>query len=369
MNLAAADKAKLPALLDQLARAVEDLLLTGLTTASETTRQALNVAFQEASRMRLLRLGGTLRLAGEELSRFTRNDADFSRKRLLFFLNRAWLLSTGLAQALRSGDEAKVERLLRTPTPTPVDRLELVTLGVSKKVATGAFVAFDFRMRPNADAGIISAGQRLVWSFVFPVKAGQDLPPEAFLHLPQKQKFNASQLLDGKTVVVEKAAVTLDESSGRISLGEQSTFAPGTRFDDWQRFQTWDPAAALQRIQAHEPGPFDVDVELQEEVCLKDWQIGEPTTIGDNLASYPIVGDGLQFDGLVSTGPEGKALRKALEEQRKHKKRLPLFGLMHYEKCRLKLQPLAVFGSNGPEHLTLSTDKIDRAALLKMIKF
>jgi len=163
--------------------------------------------------------------------------------------------------------------------------------------------------------------------------------------------------------------VVLDESAGRISLTEQSTVTTGTKFSDWQRYQTWDSTVALQRLQAHEPGPFDVDVELQEEVVLKDWNIGESTETGDNLAVYPIEGEGLQLDALVSTGTEGKALRKALEDQRKHKKRPPLFGVMHYEKCRLKLQPLAVFGSNGPEHLTLSAEKVDRAALLRSIKF
>src|ERR1044072_1815370 len=101
MKLGAADQKKLLALLDELARAVEELFRTGLTTASQATRQTLPVSFQEASRLRLLRLGGTLRAANDELGRFTRNDPDFSRKRLCFFLNRAWLLSHGLARALR----------------------------------------------------------------------------------------------------------------------------------------------------------------------------------------------------------------------------------------------------------------------------
>src|SRR5213592_2221603 len=112
MKLADADRRKLPALLDELARAVEELLLSGLTTASEATRQTLNVSFQEASRMRLLRLGSTLRVANEELGRFTRNEPDFSRKRMTFFLNRTWLLSHGLARALREKDEARLALLL-----------------------------------------------------------------------------------------------------------------------------------------------------------------------------------------------------------------------------------------------------------------
>ena len=38
------------------------------------------------------------------------------------------------------------------------------------------------------------------------------------------------------------------------------------------------------------------------------------------------------------------------------------------QRCRLVLQPLSVFGPNGPEHLTISDEKLDRAALLKALK-
>ncbi|HXU01309.1 MAG TPA: hypothetical protein VN903_09970, partial [Polyangia bacterium] len=62
----APDAALLP-LLDDLGGAVEDLLLTGLTTASEATLQKIDVAFREASRRRLLRLSAALRVANEEI--------------------------------------------------------------------------------------------------------------------------------------------------------------------------------------------------------------------------------------------------------------------------------------------------------------
>src|SRR5262249_40472430 len=128
MKLAQADERSLLLLLDQLAHAVEDLLLTGLTTASDATRQALMVAFQEASRWRCLRLGSTLRVAAAELGRFTRNDPGFSRRRLLFFLTRAWMLSQGLTRALRNRDDTEFDRLLYTPSGRPVDKVEVVTL-------------------------------------------------------------------------------------------------------------------------------------------------------------------------------------------------------------------------------------------------
>src|SRR5262245_35867703 len=153
MKLADADRRKLTTLLGELARAVEELLLGGLTAASEATRRALDAAFQEASRMRLLRLGSALRVAAEELGRFTRDDPTCSRKRLYFFLDRAWVLCRGLARALAAGDEATFDRLLRTPAGVPVRRLEVVTLGAAKRVAAGAFCAFEFRLRALAAAG------------------------------------------------------------------------------------------------------------------------------------------------------------------------------------------------------------------------
>ena len=67
MSLVAADRQLLIRQLGELSRAVEELVLTGLTTASESTRQTLDVTIREASRLRLLRLAATLRAANEEI--------------------------------------------------------------------------------------------------------------------------------------------------------------------------------------------------------------------------------------------------------------------------------------------------------------
>jgi hypothetical protein len=370
MKLSQADRKKLLPLLEELSVAVEELLLTGLTTASEATRRALGVSFQEASRLGLLRLSTTLRVANEELGRFTRNEAEFSRKRLTFFLNRAWLLGRGLARALREDDESEFDRLVWVPASSPVERLDLVTLGVAKRVATGASCGFEFRLRLVNPAGNLPAGQRLTWSCVFPLKPGTDVPPEGFLHMPQKQKFTAAQFLESKTITIGSAAVALDgHGGGRISLGEQSTVTIGEPFEDWARFQVWEPSAAVQRVRGHEPGPLDLEVETQEEVVLDEWQMGEPAE-RDGQAVFPIAHRNTPFEAVAPAGVEGQALRKALEGLRKKKKgRPPLFALMHYEMCRLVLQPLAIFSNKGPEQLMLSGEKIDRAALLKTIKF
>lgn len=374
MQLNPADRTKLLDLLDKLARGIEQLLQTGLTTASESTRQILTVAFQQASRMRLLRLGSTLRIANEELGRFTRNEAGFSRKRLVFFLNRAWLLSRGIGRALRTGDAAAFDRLVTTPAGVPVPRLEVVTLGVGKKVAGGAFVAFEFRLRSIADANVadsrLAAGSRFVWSCVFPVNPGVDVPPEGYLHLPQKQKFTAHQFLERRVVTIDEATVAVDDAGiGRITLGEKSRLELGDKFEDWSRFTEWSPEPALKRLAAHEPGPLDLEVELQEEIVLHDWSIGEPRERDESGQTvYPVRHGEVEFDAVVSAGIEGEALRGALEEFRNKKTRPPLLGLLHYELCRPVLQPLAVIDDDGPRHLMLSDKSVDRKELLKALK-
>jgi hypothetical protein len=53
----------------------------------------------------------------------------------------------------------------------------------------------------------------------------------------------------------------------------------------------------------------------------------------------------------------------------KRKRRPPLYGLVHYESCRLVLQPLAALGKDGIEYLTVSADKISQAEVVKAMKF
>lgn len=359
MTLADADRRKLEPLLTELAASVEELLLSGLTTASATTRRMLDVSFQEASMMRLLRLGSTLRATNEELGKYLDQSDAFSRKRLCFFLTRCWLLSKGLARALHANDQAAFDRLLRTPTGKPIDRLEVVTLGVARKVVPGSFCAFDFRL-----AGVHDTG-RYVWSCVFPLQAKQDIPPEAFLHLAQKQGFKAQALLDGTTVVLDH--VLLNPDDGRLTLGPQSKVTPGAAFGDWRRFLAWSPRRALDRLRAHQAGPLDLDVELQEEVVLSGWKVTGKPVEEDGVLGYPLTAGPTTFHAVATAAEDGKPLRAALEAKRKEPP--PLYGLLHYERCRLVLQPLALLGEKGPEYLTMATEKVNLAALLKLIKF
>ncbi len=368
MKLSPADKQKLVPLLNELAGAVEDLLLTGLTTATESTRKTLNVSFQEASRMGLLRLGGTIRIASEELARFTNNQSDFSSKRLAFFLNRCWLLTQAMSKALKAGDDEQFDKIMRTAVNTPVDKLEVVTVGVIKKV-TPSFSTFEFRLRTISDAPNMPAGQRLIWSCVFPVKPGAEVPADAYLHLDQKQKFKPVVFLEKKILQFDKVAVALDGGGGRISLGEASTVTPGAEFDDWKRFVALDLQPAVDRIKAHKPGPFDLEVEMQEELVLSDWNIGDaqkPTT-DHGPTIFPISTAALSFRATVAPGVEGKDLYNNLMAQKDKKKREPLFGVMHYDKCQLMFQALSVFGKDGPEQLMLSKESFDKRTLLKAL--
>jgi hypothetical protein len=366
----ASDRPKLAAVLGQLSAAVEELLLAGLTTASDATRQTLSTAMQEAARYRLLRLGSSLRTAAEELGRFKTQDASFSRKRLTFFLGRSWLLSRGLSHALETGNEAEYDRLTWSSTAQPLKKVEVVCLGAAKRVAAGAFVAFEFRFRVLSGSAPVQAGQSLSWSCVFPVKPGMEVPPEGFLHLPQKQKFAPFLFLDGKSVVIERASVVVEKSGGRLSLTDESTVVLGKAFDKWDQFLDWSPEPAIERLRQHVPSPLELDTELQEEVVLRDYKIEEPEE-GDapGQTVYPIIAGPLRMSAVVGLPAEGKTLRKNLDELRKLKKnRPPLLGLLHYERCRLVLQVLSAFRPE-PDYLTISPENINKAALLKAMSF
>jgi hypothetical protein len=362
----AAERPKLRTTLDQLSAAVEDLLLGGLTTASESTRQILAGAMQEAARMRLLRLGAVLRVLADDLNRFNTQDPLLSRRRLTLFLNRGWLLAKGMSHALEKGDEKEFDRLNVTPTTQPLASAELVCLGAVKKV-TASVVQFQFRFRALAASGPVKAGDAVSWSFNQAVK-NKDFPPEAYLHLAQKQKFTPFTLLERKSVTAANAVVSQDDAGNwRLSLTDQSTVVLGAAFKEWDRFLSWSPGPALERLSRQSPGPLDLDTELQEEVVVRDYELAAPTD-GDEPGQsvYPITAGGRTFHALVGAA-EGKALKKNMDDLRKEKKRPPLFGLMHYERCRLVFQPLSTIPAAGPQYITISDEKVDKAALLRAL--
>lgn len=356
------EREALIALLADLQRAVEDLLLTGLAAASEGTRETLSASFQAASRRKLLRLGFTLRVATEEIGRFARNDPTFSRRRYGFFLSRAWMLSRGMRQALEDEDAERWRDLTRMSETRDLEAADVVGLGVGKRVVPGTFVAFDFRLRRLDD------GHPLAWSAVFPLKPGVDVPPEAFLHLPQPQGFKASALVPGRVAKVSGAMVN---EEGRLTLTKDAKVEEARKpFQDWDRLLAWDPRKALQRVRAHQPGPFDLEVELQEEIVLRDFRAGSPEEIPrEHHLRFPIeTKRGLRLHVLAGSGPDDKHLRETLGKWRRWQKG-PLFGIVHYEMCRFVLQPLTLFQDKEPESVHIEGGSYDAAGLVRALKF
>lgn len=363
------DQKQLVLLLDELSKAVEELLLAGLTAASKSTVERLDVSFKEASRMKLLRLGSTLRIANEEIVRFTGGSAQFSARRLAFFLSRAWLLATAMRRAIEASDQEMLNRLQVTPRAQPVEKLKIVTLGVAKRVVPGAFASFDFRLRALGAAGPVADKEPLIWSCVFPLRKDLDLPTEAFLHLPQKQKFKPSILLERKVVEVTNCAVSAQAGATRLALNDASTMTAQEEFADWPPLLGWDIDQAVERLTQHRPTPMDLEVELQEEVYLADWQSGELRPTEDGYDVLPIESRCLPFEVRLDGGPSGVPLRGVMLKMAEKKRRRPLFGMAHYESCRIILQPLSVLGKKGIEYLSVSPEKISQAELVKAMKF
>jgi hypothetical protein len=173
-------------------------------------------------------------------------------------------------------------------------------------------------------------------------------------------------------VLVREAGLITDESGGRrIALTDGSTVVCGRTFSDWARFLDWTPRPAIDRLSRHRAGPLDLETELQDEVILRHYEIGPPGD-GDEPGQldYPITAGALALHAVVSPGVEGKALKKGMDDLKKPKKhRPPLFALLHYERCRLVLQPLSIFGDDGPDYLTISREHVNKAALLKAMSF
>ncbi len=371
-SLPAAEQKKLAALLDELARAIEDLVRTGLTSATQATRDKLDVSFKEASRMKLLRLGSTLRYVNDEVGRFLERSDAFSAKRFVFFAHRAWLLARGLAEALREKNDRVLARLMLSGTREPimVKSIDVVTLGMFARSNQSA-CTYDFRLRVVAADDPALVGKSLVLGLVFGRKSLEILA-EAYLHLPQPQKYLPKLFTERKIVTVTGAAIAPDErGGGRLLIGPKGTVTQQSKApDSWQPFLTWQMSAALARAQAHPPSPLDLPNELQEEVVLTDWTCHEDKARETAERRVFVVTSGaLELDAVVPTGPDGATLGMHFATLAKTKPgatrpNAPLYGLVHYELGRLVLTPLATVGVDGPLHLMLSNAKINLKALL-----
>ena len=372
LTLPAGEQRQLAALLDELSRAIADLVRTGLTSATQATRDKLDVSFKEASRMKLPRLGATLRYVNEEVGRFIAHSDSFSARRFVFFTHRAWLLAHGLAAALEEKNDRMLARLAGTGARDPVlvSSIDVVTLGVSVRSVQNS-CNFEFRLRVVKADDPAHVGRPLVLGLVFGRKS-VDISAEAFLHLPQPQKYHPKIFTERKVLTVTGAAIALDDrGGGRLMIGPKGTVTQQTRsIPTWEPLYAWHKQAALHRAQTHTPSPLDLPNELQEEVVLADWTCKEdPTRATPERRIFTVIAHGLEFDAVVPTGTDGRALSGHFE---KHARRKPdpakpcaaLYGLVHYELGRLVLSPLATIAADGPVHLTLTGEKINLAALL-----
>jgi hypothetical protein len=372
----APDTALVP-VLEELASLIEGLIGSGLTTATKATLEKLGASFKEASRLKLLRLATSLRYVADECGRFLAESEHFSARRLAFFLNRSWLLARGLREAHRGpadksgktideSNHAAISRLLLQSTPQPVKSVTAAVIAVQKRALLDGSAAFEFRMRTLGDVPGVPLGTRLVWSCVF--GARKNVPAEAFLMLPQPQKFTPKTLLDGRRITITDAAITSD---GRLMLGPKSTVTAGAPFDRWSELVTWDKDRARERIATHAISPLDLEVELQEEIVVTDYELGAaaPNPFRAEQQVMPLRGSGLELDAVVSNGPDGAELLESLADVRKGKKKPALYGLVHYEMARLVFQPLTAITADGPRHLMISSEKIDLAALMKTLDF
>jgi len=369
-SLPAPEQKKLAALLEELSQAIEDLVRTGLTSATEATRQKLDVSFKEASRMKLLRLGATLRYVNEEVGRFLAHSEAFSAKRFVFFTHRAWLLARGLGEALQEKNDRVLARLsgVGARDPLPIRSIDVVTMGVFSRTVQNT-CTFDFRLRVVKADDPAHVGRSLVFGLVFGRKSA-DISAEAFLHLPQPQKYHPKILTERLVLSVSGAAIALDDrGGGRLLLGPKGNIGQqGKLAGGWAPYLEWQMAGALTRARAHVPSPLDLPNELQEEVVLADWTCKEDKARATpERRIFTVTTPGLELDAVVPAGADGKALAKHLETHAKRKSAAespPLYGLVHYELGRLVLTPLATFGADGPVHLMLSNEKINLAALL-----
>lgn len=350
------DPKGLLSLVEELSRAIEDLVRTGVPSATESTRAKLDASFKEASRRKLLRLGASLRYVNEEVARFLANDESFSIRRFSLMLHRSWVQARGLEKGLREKNNALVASLVSSASaggaPRPVASLEVVTLGVFKRTLSNVYT-FDFRLRVVAskDPGLV--GKSLVYSLVFPRKADANkLPAEANLQLPQPQKFTPKIFCLGKTVKITDAAVMLDDRGGRLVLGPKSTVVEGGVYTDWQPLFQFDPGVALARALTQRPSPLDLAAETLEEVVVAAPQLSaEPLRTAEGRRVFALGGKGnLQVDALIPDNPydaDGEETLKCLRSAIKGSGERLLYGLAYYEYGRTLFLPLSVLSPDG----------------------
>lgn len=356
----------------QITSSIEKLIIIGMSSASNHTIMQFDQSFKKLSSMGLMRLGSNLRLLKQEIERYVNNQDSFSSRRLSFFLNRSWLMCQGLQDALQRQELTLWHSLSSAPVRETLPQLEVVTLGLSKKLVAGVFSAFEFRLRV-LDPHHALFQKSLIFSLVFPLKEGQVIHPDAFLEFDQKQQYRPSKLL---THVMRFNDVQISHETDqrlRLSLTANSTVEvsqPIAEVPNLFSLAYRDEALLQQTLANYKPSPFDLEIDLQAEVLLKQWHIGDARKDPGfpERHVFDISASGQDYIALVSTSDEGAALLLALQQLASQPQRAPLFALMHYELGQRVLQPLSILLESGPQHLMLGQDKTDYKTLLEQLR-
>ena len=363
MSFPPANATQIRAMLLRVREATEDILATGMRAASESTCTTFGQAFHEASGMRLLRLGSTLRAANEEVRKYIGEDSRFSAARLSFFLNRSWMLASGMLQALDAKDGDAWQRLDWRPPARKIASLSLAVLGVGVRNSPGSFCAFEFRCRVLA--GDLEEGSDVTWSCVYPLKPGSDISPSALLHLKQKQGYKPRELLEGKIAKIANAVVTGSLEKGfRMSLTPDSAVESGKEVADWLAFANWQPERLAATLEAWQPDPFDLPVEQQQTVCLTDWsRAGKEGELREQFIHFKIKVRELVCEAQLPAN-DAKWRKRFLAV----KEGEPLIATAHFDRCTLLVQPLAVLREDkAPDYLSINQEAKGAAELLKAL--
>lgn len=375
MAHAAPDPIRQQALLNQVANAIEELLLSGTTTASDATARTLGMAFEQAAQAGLLRVGASLRIVLEELKRLNTDPERFSTSRLAFFLDRCWLLAKGTLEALQDNDQQDLVRLTAPMQANAYGQLSVATAGVLKRHVPGAFSAFEFRLRllqpaQAADGSCLAAGTALQWSFVVPAAAGHQFPAEAFLSMRQKQGFSPAQLLTNKAILIDECRVSRGETM-RVNLGPNSklTFTKEP-VANWPQLLQWQPQQWLKKLRAHRPDPLELPNELSQEVLLNDWRLcGDfaPSTLpGRELSERSVELSAMNMRWRLRIDRGETELEQALRKAASSQPQPALYASTHVELGKAVLTPLSLL-DGAPKYITIAKPEYDRAAMVRLL--
>lgn len=364
-NEARQNEARLKVVLSQVVHTVESLMGSGLSSASPSITDQFQLAFEQATKCRQLRLGSNLRLVNEELKRFFNDDTQFSERRLALFLNRCWQMSRQLiegAVTLPAVDAHRHSEVL--------DEISVVIQGVIKKTVPGVFCALEFRLR-RTDGEVYN--KPLLWSCLLATADKLNIKPESLLALEQPQKFKPSVFLKS-AVLMKNVRLVEDDGAWRLQLGAESeVVAEDMEVLAPDNTGHWSLDRVASAVEDWKPSPLDLEIQPQFEVYLDNWSIDEELTHTalEGKVLFRLSSSGKRMYLCVDSGDDGVAQLHFCRQRlaRKRPSRELLFGLLHYEQGITLIQPLTLWKRGQPPgHLMITDDKTDYAALLKILK-